>query len=100
MPSIPFHISTRSFASKTEAKQFFKMMLNGYSLDDRVTEEDAEDLAALLERHTDYLAKVGAGIDHFKVIRNAYNTRSFQIVRVGGTSDDFSYIHCITPKTP
>jgi hypothetical protein len=29
---------------------------------------------------------------------NLHGTQSFQIFRTDGTSDDFSFMHCITPK--
>jgi hypothetical protein len=38
---------------------FFKAMLNRYRLGERVIDENGLDVAALLERHTEYIAKVG-----------------------------------------
>ncbi len=93
-----FIIDTRSFPKKGDAHEFFKQMLNRYRPGDRVIDSDVADLAALLKCHTEYAAKVGSGIDHFRVMTNLYNTQSFEIVRTDGTRDDFSYKHCITPK--
>jgi hypothetical protein len=98
MPAKPFSIETRTFAAKGEAKSFFKEMLNRYRPGDKVTAEDAQHLAALLKHHTEYSNKIGEWIDHFEVMHNMYNTKSFEIVRFNGTRDDFSYGHCITPK--
>jgi hypothetical protein len=98
MAGKPFATDTRHFPKKGDAMSFFREMLNRYKPGDRVNDADAADLAALLKHHTDYRAKVGAGIAHFGVMANLYNTQSFAIVRVDGTRDDFSYKHCITPK--
>lgn len=98
MPAKPFRIETREFARKQDARDFFRDMLNRYRPGDRVSDEDGRHLAALLKHHTEYSKKVGAGISHFGVMSNLHGTQSFQIFRVDGSSDDFSYIHCITPK--
>ena len=98
MVAKPFTIDTRSFQKKGEATAFFRAMLNRYRPGYRVSAADAADLAALLKCHTEYADKVGSEIDHFRVMANVFNTKSFEIVRVDGTRDDFSYGHCITPK--
>ena len=93
-----FIIDTRTFAKKQDANEFFREMLNRYRPGDRVSDSDALDLAALLAHHTEYVAKVGVGIDHFEVMNGLFGTQCFKIVRRDGSSDDFSYKHCITPK--
>ena len=96
--TVPVTLNTRSFASKGDATLFFRAMLNRYRPGDRVSSADAKDLAALLKLHTEHAQKVGAGIDHFEVMAADHGTQCFRILRSDGTSDDFSYIHCITPK--
>jgi hypothetical protein len=98
MVAKPFVIDTRSFRKKGDAGAFFKTMLNRYRPGDRVNDVDAADLVALLKCHTEYAAKVGSGVNHFRVMANLFGTQSFEIVRTDGTRDDFSYKHCITPK--
>ena len=39
------------------------------------------------------------GIAHFEVRCNEFNS-SFWLVRTNGTSTDFSFKHCLTPRTP
>jgi hypothetical protein len=95
----PFTIDTRSFQRKGDAISYFRAMLNRYRPGDRVNDADAADLVALLKHHTEHKDKVGSGIDHFGVMANLYNTQSFEIVRSDGSRDDFSYKHCITPKS-
>ena len=75
-------------------------MLNRYRPKQRVSEEDASHLAALLKRHSEYETKVSTGIDHFEVMSAEYGTQCFRIVRTDGTGEDFSYRHCInSPRT-
>ena len=71
-------------------------MLNRYRPKQRVSEEDAADLAALLKRHSEYQEKLGTGIDHFEVMSAVFGTQCFRIVRTDGTGVDFSYQRCIT----
>jgi hypothetical protein len=74
-------------------------MLNRYHPGDRVGDPDTVDLKSLLQLHTEAKRKIGAGIDHFEVMDGGFGTQCFKVVRVDGSSDDFSYGHCITPKS-
>lgn len=98
----PFTIETApTFPKKGEAIAFFSAMLARYDNGERVSDEDARHLHALLKHHTEYAAKIGPGIAYFKVdINTEYKitTRSFWIVRPNGEVEDFSFRHCITPK--
>lgn len=96
----PVELSTRRFSNQGLAKEFFKTMLNRYKPGDRVSDEDALDLAALLERHDEFHQKVGIGLDHFEVMMTDYGSQCFRIVRADGTGTDFSYGHCIKLKPP
>jgi len=96
----PVELGTRSFNTQGEASAFFKAMLNRYKPGERVLDEDYLDLAALLERHTEYVAKVGCGVNYFQVAMTEHGTQCFRIVRVDGTGTDFSYPHCISQRAP
>ena len=100
MPSKPVSIATRDFKSQSDAMAFFKAMLNCYKQGDRVADVDAFDLAALLERHTEYAEKVGVGVNHFEVMVTDQGTRCFRIVRSDGSGTDFSYPHCVRGRLP
>lgn len=93
-------LGTRSFDTQEEATTFFKDMLNRYKPGDQVLYEDGLDLATLLERHTEYVSKVGYGISHFQVVMTEHGTQCFRIVRNDGTGTDFSYRHCISQTAP
>jgi hypothetical protein len=98
MPAKEFIIDTRTFAKKGDARDFFRAMLNHYKLGQRVNDLGTADLLALLTHHSERRAKIGAGASYIEVASNIHHTRSFWIVRVDGSRDDFSYQHCITPK--
>ena len=95
----PVVLETRSFSNQKEATAFFRAMLNRYRPKERVSDEDATDLAALLKRHSDYAGKIGVGIDHFEVMSAEFGTQCFRLVRTDGTGEGFSYPHCVAaPK--
>jgi hypothetical protein len=60
----PVELATSSFANQALATAFFKDMLGRYRPGNRVIDEDALHLAALLERHDEYKNKVGSGVDY------------------------------------
>jgi len=93
-------LATLSFPTQRAATEFFKEMLGRYRHGDRVNDTDSLHLAALLERHTEYPAKVGCGVDHFEVMMTEHGTQCFRIVRTDGTGTDFSYPHCIRGRPP
>ena len=98
--SKPVELATRSFDKQGDATLFFKTMLNRYRPGERVSDDDGLDVVALLERHTEYVMKVGCGVDHFEVVMTEHGTQCFRIVRVDGSGTDFSYPHCISQRVP
>jgi Protein of unknown function (DUF3223) len=90
-------LSTRTFSKLGDASEFFRTMLKKYTVGDRVTEEDAADLASLLDRHPNRDEKIGDGIDHFEVQAADYGTKCFRVVRSDGTWDRFSFKACVSP---
>ena len=98
--SKPVELATRSFGKQGDATAFFKAILNRYRPDERVSDEDSLDVAALLERHTEYVAKVGCGVSHFQVMMTEHGTQCFRIIRTDGSGTDFSYPHCISQRPP
>lgn len=98
--SKPEELATRSFEKQGDATAFFKAMLNRYRPGERVRDEDGLDVAALLERHTEYVAKVGYGVSHFQLMMTEHGTQCFRIIRKDGRGKDFSYPHCISQRPP
>jgi len=96
-------LATRSFDRAGDATAFFKAMLNRYHIGDRVSNEDAVDLSALLERHDELEDKVGVGVAGFEVNLPPkdvpqFSKRCFWIIRVDGSKVDFSVAHCLESK--
>ncbi|MCK1606509.1 DCL family protein [Bradyrhizobium sp. 166] len=95
--SKPVELATRSFEKQGDAAAFFKAMLNRYRPGERVRDEDGLHVAALLERHTEYVAKVGCGVSNFQVMMTEHGTQCFRIIRKDGSATDFS-IHTASPS--
>ena len=93
-------IDTKTFAKAGDARIFFSEMLQGYSMGDRVSDEDASHLAALLRRHDEEADKIGTGIAHISVgpAPDYINQRCFWLTRTDGSRIDFSYQHCLEKK--
>ena len=96
----PIELATCRFPTQAIATTFFKDMLRRYHPEERVNEEDALHLAALLERHDEYKEKVGCGVAYFSIMMTEHGTPCFRINRTDGTGTDFSYRHCVTQRPP
>ncbi len=93
-------LGIRVFERAGDATAFFRAMLNRYPVSARVSDDDAKDLRALLERHDERDEKIGAGIGHFEVAAapDGYSGKCFWIVRSDKSRIDISYPHCLKPK--
>jgi hypothetical protein len=96
-------LSTRTFEKAGDATLFFRNMLKGYTVGERVSDVDAIDLTALLERHEEKSEKIGNGIKYFEVNLPPseyppYTQKCFWIVRADGSKIDFSVGHCLKRK--
>jgi hypothetical protein len=93
-------IDTQLFERAGDATQFFRAMLNRYSIGDRVAPDDSLHLTALLKRHDEAPEKSGIGIDHFEVgaAPDGYSGQCFWIVGTDKSRIDFSYQHCLERK--
>jgi hypothetical protein len=94
----PVSLPSRTFANQSLASQHFASMLKRYKPGDRVADEDAADLAGLLQRHPDGRKKMGVGIAHFEVQSADYGSQCFRVVRRDGTWERFSYKACVAPN--
>ena len=75
-------------------------MLNRYTPGAHVSVADGLDLASLLERHPEYVQKLGAGIDHFEVMMTVHGSQCFCIVRTDGSKTDFSFMQAVAGRAP
>lgn len=96
-------LKTRTFEKAGDAKSFFSKMLKSYSVGERVSDIDATDLTALLDRHDEKSEKIGVGIGYFEVNLPPaeyppYTKQCFWIVRTDGSKIDISIGHCLERK--
>lgn len=86
------------FDNQSQAKEFFREMLNRYIPGERISPEDSAHLGSLFKLHPEYAMKVGSGVNYFEVIPADYGTQCFCAVRTDGSKEGFSYIKCVTRK--
>ncbi|WP_158745251.1 DCL family protein [Acidisphaera sp. L21] len=96
-------LSTRTFDKAGDATAFFTAMLNRYDIGVRVSDEDATDLSALLDRHDEFEDKARTGIAGFEVNTPPkdvlqFSKRCFWVIRNDGSKIDFSIGHCLKPQ--
>ncbi|MCY9785160.1 DCL family protein [Nocardiopsis sp. EMB25] len=102
MAAQPIPVGGRWFPSKTAAKAECKRILHHYEIGTSVTEpEDEQFLLDLVQMHSDPPRKIGPGIERFEVRANPQypRSRSFFIIRTGGTEDDLGYTKLIDGQT-
>ncbi len=96
----PFKIGEIEFVTKKEALTHYKTILNAYDFGEELTKNDFNDLMVLLETHPRVKEKIGVGIDKVRIAKVQYNTKSFELVRIDGSTEFFSYTKRINaPKT-
>ncbi|MGW6537446.1 DUF3223 domain-containing protein [Streptomyces sp. NPDC055051] len=89
------------FRTKEAVRDRCRAVRDRYQGHPQVTgEDDDRFLRNLLTLHPDYEFKRGHGITGFTVIRNdEHGTYGFAVMRVDGTSIDFSWNTCLKPPT-
>ncbi|WAP67694.1 DCL family protein [Jiella pelagia] len=94
MPAKPVNIGSIVFPKKGDATAFFQSMLYKYELGDKVSDEDANVLSALVSNHPEAAAKIGVGIASFSVRTADFGTRCFWVNRSDGSTEKFSFRAC------
>lgn len=96
----PIKIGEIEFATKKGALTHFKAILNSYDFGQELSTTDFNDIMNLLETHPRVKEKIGVGIDKVRIAKVQYNTKSFELVRIDGSTEFFSYTKRINaPKT-
>ncbi len=84
------------FTSKKAATEYFKGILNAGKIDRTLDDNETEKLKRLINYHPNRSTKVGVGIDSIKIsLTKPYRKRCFTIIRVDGTTEEFSPSKCI-----
>lgn len=89
----------KEFSSKKAVKEFMSPILVPAGVGNRITEPHHGVIADLILMHPRALEKLGPGCSHFEVMRNRYGKFCICVVRVDGTSIDFSYYKCLDGET-
>ena len=94
-------LDTITFDKAGSATVFFRAILNRYRDGEEISGDDAKHLTALLKRHNESQEKIGCGVHHYEVgiAPDGFGTRCFWIVRFDDTRVDFSYKHCLEPRS-
>lgn len=92
-------IGNKEFKYKKDALNYYKGILNSYEPIQSVNEKDFNDLIELINNHPDKDKKIGSGIKSVQVIEVRYKTKCFELIRVDGSKEVFSYLKCINGKS-
>lgn len=84
-------IGDKSYATKKDALNHYKTILNSYDFGETISSQNFSDLLDLLETHPEVTEKVGVGIESIRVVKLKYNTKAFELVRFDGSTEFFSY---------
>ena len=96
----PINIGKREFATKKEALTHYKTILNSYDYGGYLSGNDFNDIMDLLETHPRVKEKIGKGIENVRITKVQHNTKSFELIRIDGSTEFFSYTKRINaPKT-
>lgn len=102
MVAQPILVGNRWFSTKSAAKDAFRQVLHRYEIGTAVTDpEDVQLLLDLVQMHPNPPKKIGSGIERFEVRANPQHPRhrSFFIIQIDGTEDDFGYTKLIEGQT-
>lgn len=93
-------IGNRDFLTKKEALNHYKTILNSYDFGQSINESDYKEVLDLLETHPRKEEKKGVGIKEIRVAKLKYKTKAFELVRLDGSTEYFSYTKRInSPRT-
>ena len=100
MAKIALEIGALTFPTKGAASEHFRQILYRHEVGVKIPDPDAAELGWLLERHPEFSDKCGSGIASFSIRNALYGTRCFEIIRIDGSSTDFSFKICISGERP
>jgi hypothetical protein len=94
-------IAGETFATKAAAEKRVRAVRDAYPDGVPLVGDDLALVFDLLLRHQNASQKIGVGVAAIRVITDrVYKTRCFEVVRLDGSTTDFSFKHCLTPRTP
>lgn len=95
-----YEIAGQLFNKKDELREYIRNILHTYSKGDELSKLHVEFMTEVLERHPQAADKIGVGIETMAIRLNpVYGQKEFYLIRLDGTSTDFSFERCLTPRT-
>lgn len=97
----PVTLGTETFPTQKSAVAKIRNVLYSYDRGERLVGDDYTLIRNLLDLHSDAEGKIGVGVSHIEVDRSpnriaAWNKKlCFYVCRIDGTSEDFSFHHCL-----
>ena len=93
-------IGDKTFKTKVEAEKFIQEILYRQPLSTPLEGSDLTFIYSLLECHPDVDVKVGVGVKSIIVEceKEFRRTKHFSVIRIDGTSTDFSFKKCLSPN--
>lgn len=94
-----FAIGTFVFATKTQARNAVRAVLNQTECGVPLSGEQFDLVLSVLMLHPSVDDKVGCGVKTIEVGTTDYGTRGFRITRRDDTQEFFSYLECLSQST-
>lgn len=92
-----FWLGPFEYKSKKELLERLKNYLQKAPIGVTTNKLAVKKMHLLIAMHPEASRKIGVGIDHFKIVRNALGAgRGIRLVRTDGSEDAISYKRCIT----
>ena len=88
-------IGGHSWQFQKDAIAFYKDILNAYQPGDTLTDEDFNDIYALVKNHPNSAAKLGSGVEKIVVAADEYGGQCFHVVRTDASIENFSYAKAV-----
>jgi len=93
-------IGEKEFLTKKEALNHYKKTLNSYDFGETINKYDFDEVLDLLETHPRKEEMKGVGIKYIRVAKLRYKSKAFELVRLDGSTEYFSYTKRINaPRT-
>lgn len=81
------------FNSKTKAQEYAKTVLNKYTCNDKLAQDDFEFMISYFKHfHFEWERKNGVGIEYLFIRKSEWDNNEFWIQRIDGSITDISYI--------
>lgn len=96
--SIPFIIGDIHYPSKSAARDAVRELMAKYNFTEKLNNEHKQYCLELFKHHSECAAKIGCGVKDIEVRRDEYGNKHFHLLRVDGSDDNISWVHCIYPK--